>query len=214
MEIIKADICVVGAGSGGLSVAVAAAQMGANVILVEKGKMGGDCLNTGCIPSKALLSFAEQHKLSGKKGMADFKAAYKYVHSVIKTIAPHDSVERMESLGIMVIKGVGRFVKARTLQVGKQQIKAKRFVIAAGSSPGVPPVKGLKDVPFFTNDTIFENKDPIKHLVIIGGGPIGLEMALAHRRLGAEVTVLEKFSILPKDDPDAADVLRKSLKKL
>jgi len=217
---IKTDICVIGAGSGGLSVAAGASQMGADVVLVEKDKMGGDCLNYGCVPSKALLAAGRKaHAL--RKGAAfgiqpvepviDHHAVYAHVHGVIEAIAPNDSAERFEGLGVNVIKGAGRFVDRRTFVVGDNRIQERRFVIATGSSASVPPIPGLDDVPYYTNETIFSAGKFPTRLIIIGGGPIGCEMAQAHRQLGAEVTVLELFTILPKDDPELSDVVRRSL---
>ena len=159
---IKTDICVIGAGSGGLSVAVVAAQMGASTVLVESGKMGGDCLNYGCVPSKSLLASAkvahliERQRMYGLKGkpvQVDHGLVHDHVFDVIKNIAPHDSVERMESLGIQVFKGQARFISRKTIKVGRQLIQARRFVIATGSSPAVPAIPGLRGdnaVHFFT----------------------------------------------------------------
>lgn len=204
MTVIKTDICVIGAGSGGLSVASGAAQMGAKVVLIEKGEMGGDCLNTGCVPSKALLS-------AGAKGL-DWDAAHAHVKSAIATIAPHDSQERFEGLGCTVIRHHARFTGPREVQAGDTTIRARRFVIATGSRPFVPEVPGLDEVPHFTNETIFDLAEQPKHLLVIGGGPIGCEMALAHRRLGCEVTVLEAQKALGKDDPEAAALVLDTLR--
>ena len=200
MKTTKADICVIGAGSGGLSVAAGASQMGARVVLIEKGKMGGDCLNYGCVPSKALLA-AAKHAYGlgqgGKFGLADqeadvdFAKVQAHVAGVIEAIAPNDSVERFEALGVEVIKAAARFVDAQTVEAGDLKVQARRFVIATGSRAAVPPIEGLDRVPYFTNETLFENRTCPSHLIIIGGGPIGMEMAQAHRRMGAEVTVLE-----------------------
>lgn len=195
-EHIKTDICVIGAGSGGLSVAAGAVQMGASVVLLEGHKMGGDCLNYGCVPSKALLH-------AGQAGMG-WDAAHDHLRDTIATIAPHDSVERFEGLGVRVIRDYGRFTSPNTVQAGDTQITARRFVIATGSRPFVPPIDGLADVPFHTNETIFDLSEAPDHLLIIGGGPIGLEMAQAHRRLGCKVTVLEGARALGKDDPELA----------
>lgn len=204
MTLIKTDICVIGGGSGGLSVASGAAQMGAKVVLIEKGEMGGDCLNSGCVPSKALLS-------AGEKGM-DWDAAHAHVKSAIATIAPHDSQERFEGLGCTVIREHARFTGPRELIAGDTTVRAKRFVIATGSRPFVPEVPGLDEVPHYTNETIFDLKEKPDHLLVIGGGPIGCEMALAHRRLGCEVTILEGQTALGKDDPDAAALVLDSLR--
>lgn len=216
MEMINADICVIGGGSGGLSVAAGAAQMGAKTVLVEKAKMGGDCLNYGCVPSKALLAAAKK-AASLQKGdifglepvipKVDFPAVMDHVHGVIAGIAPHDSVERFEGLGVKVIASHGKFVSRGILEAGEYRVKARRFVVATGSRAGAPPIPGLADVNFLTNETIFENRALPEHLIIIGGGPIGMEMAQAHRRLGARVTVLEAFTVLGRDDPELSKVV-------
>jgi pyruvate/2-oxoglutarate dehydrogenase complex dihydrolipoamide dehydrogenase (E3) component len=215
------DICVIGAGSGGLSVAAAAAAFGVPVALIEKGKMGGDCLNYGCVPSKALLA-AAKHAAAARRvtpfGLTlprpdiDFTKINAHVHGVIAAIAPNDSKERFTGLGVQVIEGAARFKDARTVTMGdKFEIKARRFVIATGSSPAVPPIPGLAETPYLTNETVFELKRCPEHLIIIGGGPIGLELAQAHRRLGAKVTVLEAATPLAKDDPECAAIVLEHL---
>ena len=219
-KLVEADICVIGAGSAGLSVAAGASQMGARVVLVEKHLMGGDCLNYGCVPSKALLAAA--HAAAGQRdsgafgiapapGLADPAKVGDHVRQVIDAIAPLDSVERFEGLGVTVIQAAARFTGEREIEAGEYRVRAKRFVIATGSRPVAPPLEGLSETPYFTNETIFSHREKIDRLVIIGGGPIGLEMAQAHRRLGARVSVLDMGPILPKDDPDAAEVVRQSL---
>ena len=214
-NVIKVDLCVIGAGSGGLSVAAGAAQMGASVVLLEGDKMGGDCLNYGCVPSKALLA-AGKHAHAMTTGapfgitpvepQVDYARAKAHVANVISGIAPHDSVERFEGLGVRVISEYGRFISAREVQAGDQVIRARRFVIATGSSPFVPPIPGLENVRYYTNEDIFELQELPEHLIIIGGGPIGMEMAQAHRRLGSKVTVLEGLKALGKDDPELATI--------
>ncbi|RYG92610.1 dihydrolipoamide dehydrogenase [Loktanella sp. IMCC34160] len=199
MNRIKTDICVIGAGSGGLSVAAGAVQMGASVVLIEGHKMGGDCLNYGCVPSKALLA-------AGKMGLG-YAEAKDHVASVIDTIAPVDSQERFEGLGCTVIRDYGQFISPREVQAGDTIITARRFVIATGSSPFVPPIPGLDDVTVHTNETIFDLREKPDHLLIIGGGPIGMEMAQAHRRLGCKVTVIEGAKALGKDDPELAAIV-------
>ncbi len=220
--VITTDICVIGAGSGGLSVAAGAVQMGAEVVLIEKDKMGGDCLNTGCVPSKALLGaakHAQAFRNSGPFGITpatpdiDFAAAMAHVSEVIQGIEPHDSVERFESLGVNVIKGVARFTSDREVVVGDQRVQAKRFVIASGSRATVPPIPGIDETDYLSNETLFENTVCPDHLIIVGAGPIGLEMAQAHHRLGAQVTVLERMRALPKDDPELAAIVVKSLRE-
>lgn len=220
-ETLTPDICVIGAGSGGLTVAAAAASFGVSVVLIEKGKMGGDCLNYGCVPSKALLAAAKQAhamRTGAKFGVSpvepqvNFKAVMAHVKEVIAAIAPNDSVERFTALGVRVVQAEAKFVDKRTVVAGDITVKARRFVIATGSSAFVPPIPGLDKVDFLTNETIFEEEKLAGHLVIIGGGPIGMEMAQAHRRLGAEVTVIEAFSALGKDDPETAAVVLAALR--
>lgn len=217
-HVIQTDLCVIGAGSGGLSVAAGAAQMGARVVLVEKGKMGGDCLNTGCVPSKSLIAAAHAAQavrtsarfgVNGHEPSVDFRAVHAHVHGVIAGIAPHDSAERFEGLGVRVIREAARFTGPAEVEAGEARIRARRFVVATGSSAAVPPIPGLDETPFFTNETVFDLTERPDHLVVIGGGPIGLELAQAHRRFGAEVTVLQSARILPRDDPDAVEVVRR-----
>lgn len=218
--LLEPDICVIGAGSAGLTVAAAAAQFGAPVVLVEKGTMGGDCLNTGCVPSKSLIA-AAAIRHAGSRGPAfgieatepavDFAGVHRHVHEVIAAIAPHDSVERFEGLGVTVLREAARFVDERTVVAGNATIRARRFVIATGSTAAVPPIDGLDGVAFLTNETVFDLTERPDHLLIIGGGPIGVELAQAFRRLGAAVTVVEKGTILPHDDPDLVAVVRAAL---
>jgi pyruvate/2-oxoglutarate dehydrogenase complex dihydrolipoamide dehydrogenase (E3) component len=217
---IKTDICVIGAGSGGLSVAAGAAQMGASTVLIERGAMGGDCLNYGCVPSKSMIAagraadtirHAGRFGVNGHEPEIDFASVYDHIHGVISAIAPNDSVERFEGLGVKVIRAGARFTGPDTVEADGTTIKARRFVLATGSRAAHPSIPGLDDVPFLTNETIFERKSAPEHLIVIGGGPIGMEMAQAHRRLGADVTVLQKGAILPKDDPDLVTVIRNRL---
>ncbi len=217
---LKVDICVIGAGSGGLSVAAGASQMGASTALIERGKMGGDCLNYGCVPSKALLAAghaAQAVRGGGRFGVRaaapaiDSGGVYGHVRGTIAAIAPNDSVERFEGLGVTVIQSSARFTGPREIAADGYRITARRIVIATGSSPVVPPVAGLGDVPYLTNETIFDLGQVPAHLIVIGGGPVGIEMAQAHRHLGARVTVVEMFSILASDDPELVDVVRARL---
>ncbi|MGR3372236.1 dihydrolipoyl dehydrogenase family protein [Pseudooceanicola nanhaiensis] len=207
------DILVIGAGSAGLSVAAGAAQMGARVVLLEKGEMGGDCLNYGCVPSKALLvaaARAQDMREAGGFGIApvapqvDYAAVMEHVAGAIATIAPHDSQARFEGLGVTVIRAHGRFTGPRTVVAGGTEITARRVVIAAGAAPLVPPIAGLDTVPYLTNETLFDGTELPGHLLILGGGPIGMEMAQAHVRLGSRVTVIEAEQALGKDDPEMA----------
>lgn len=220
MDLIQTDICVIGAGSGGLSVAAGAVQMGARVVLIEAGEMGGDCLNTGCVPSKALLAAAKSAEAQ-RKGFAgiapvtpktDFAAVKDHVAAVIAQIAPVDSQERFEGLGCTVIRAFARFVSPHEVEAGGQLIRARRFVIATGSLPFVPPISGIDTVPYLTNETIFGLREQPGHLIVIGGGPIGMEMAQAHRRLGCEVTVIEAGRVLGREDPELAAVVVDALR--
>ena len=220
MDTLKADICVIGAGSAGLSVAAGAAQLGRKTVLIEKGEMGGDCLNTGCVPSKALLAaaaVAQTMRDAAPFGIAaaspqiDAAAVHAHLRQVIARIAPNDSQARFEGLGVTVIRAPAQFIDGRTVEAGGRRIRARRFVIATGSRAAMPPLPGLGAVSVFTNETIF-NKDFIPpHLLVIGGGPIGCELAQAHRRLGGKVTLVEAVRLLPRDDAEAAGVVRQAL---
>jgi len=210
---IRPDLCIIGAGAGGLSVAAGAAQMGARVVLVERGRMGGDCLNYGCVPSKALLAaahIAHGRGLGAEFGIAparaevDFAAVMDHVQGVIAAIAPHDSVERFEALGVRVIRAEARFAGPDIVEAGGQRIRARRFVIATGSAPLIPPIDGLDTVPYLTNETLFDLDERPAHLMVLGGGPIGIEMAQAFARLGSRVTVIEALAALGREDAEAA----------
>jgi len=181
--ILTPNFCIIGAGSGGLSFAAGAVQMGASVVLLEAKNMGGDCLNYGCVPSKALIAAAKfgHESLQARhfgwsfaSTKIDFAKVYAHIHEVIKTIAPHDSVERFEKLGVQVILEQGHFIDNNTVETSNHLIKAKRFIIATGSSPFVPPIEGILTIPYLTNETIFDLKELPTHLVVIGGGPCGI----------------------------------------
>jgi pyruvate/2-oxoglutarate dehydrogenase complex dihydrolipoamide dehydrogenase (E3) component len=215
-ELLKPDICVIGGGSGGLTVAAAAAAFGVPVVLIEGGKMGGDCLNYGCVPSKALIAagktadamrHADKFGIKAVEPEVNFGKVHDHVHGVIAAIAPNDSVERFTALGVKVIEAHGRFTDRGTVVAGDYEIKARRFVVATGSKPFVPPIEGLDQVPYLTNETLFDQTRKPNHLIVIGGGPIGMEMAQAHRRLGSEVTVIEGLKALGKDDPELAAIV-------
>jgi pyruvate/2-oxoglutarate dehydrogenase complex dihydrolipoamide dehydrogenase (E3) component len=222
-EILRPDICVIGGGSGGLSVVAAAAAFGVPVVLVERHKMGGDCLNTGCVPSKALLAAAKRAQImrsaapfgvTAQPVDVDFAKVHDHVQRVIAAIAPTDSAERFAGLGVRVIRGHAKFKDRRTVVVGDEyEIRARRFVIATGSTPALPPIPGLDAGPYLTNETIFSLTERPDHLIIIGAGPIGLEMAQAFRRLGSVVTVLEAAAPLAKDDPECAAIVLDQLER-
>ncbi|MFC3084794.1 dihydrolipoyl dehydrogenase family protein [Tabrizicola soli] len=217
---LTTDICVIGAGAGGLSVAAGAAQMGARVVLVEGGEMGGDCLNAGCVPSKALIAAARaaEAQRRGFPGIApqdpriDFAAVRDHVAAVIAGIAPMDSQARFEGLGCTVIRAMARFTSPREVAAGGYRIRARRFVLATGSRPVVPEIAGIEATPYLTNETIFALRDRPRHLVILGGGPVGIELAQAHRRLGSEVTVIEAATALGREDPEAAALVLDQLR--
>ncbi|MCE8514220.1 FAD-dependent oxidoreductase [Ruegeria pomeroyi] len=220
MERIETDLLVIGAGSGGLSVAAGASQMGARVVLLEGHEMGGDCLNYGCVPSKALLASAKaaHARRDARLGVAeqapqvDFAAVKDHVAGVIAQIAPVDSQDRFEGLGVRVIREYGHFVSRTEVQAGAYLIVARRIVIATGSTPLIPPIPGLDSVPYLTNETLFDLRERPEHLLIIGGGPIGLEMAQAHVRLGCKVTVIEAARALGREDPEAAALVLANLR--
>jgi pyruvate/2-oxoglutarate dehydrogenase complex dihydrolipoamide dehydrogenase (E3) component len=193
--------------------------MGARVVLIEAGEMGGDCLNAGCVPSKALIAAAKaaEAQRHGFRGVAphrpqvDFGVVKDHVHAVIAGIAPIDSQERFEGLGCTVIRAFARFTGPREVVAGDTTVRARRFVIATGSRPFVPPIQGVDSVPYLTNETIFDLRERPEHLIVIGGGPIGMEMAQAHQRLGCEVTVIEGGKVLGREDPDLASVVVNAL---
>src|SRR3954463_7377670 len=217
VEVLRPDICVIGGGSGGLSVAAAAAAFGVPVVLVEKGRMGGECLNTGCVPSKSLIAAAKRARpvaeapafgVTAQEIAIDFGRVHAHVHGVIAAIAPNDSRERFTGLGVRVIEGFARFKDASTVVVGDGiEIAARRFVIATGSSPVIPPIAGLEATAHFTNETIFDLAIRPEHLIVIGAGPIGLELAQAFRRLGSAVTVLEAAAPLAGEELECAAIV-------
>jgi pyruvate/2-oxoglutarate dehydrogenase complex dihydrolipoamide dehydrogenase (E3) component len=209
--VLNPDICVIGAGSAGLTVAAIAAAFGAPVVLIEKGRMGGDCLNYGCVPSKAMIAAARHAHEVGRGeafGIAagelrvDFEKVNRHIREVVAAIAPNDSVERFTALGVHVIKAEARFRDHRTVIAGDVEVRARRFVIAAGSSPLVPPIPGIDTVDYLTNETLFEVERRPGHLLVVGAGAVGIEMAQAHRRLGSDVTVVDAFSCLGDEDPE------------
>lgn len=222
-EPLKPDLCVIGAGSAGLSVASIAASLGASVVLIEKYRMGGECLYTGCVPSKALLSVAHRaHDLrqAARLGLevgepaVDFAEVHRHIRETVAAIAPMDSPQRYRAMGVRVIEAEARFTGIGTVLAGGEIIQARRFVVATGSRPVLPPIPGLDRVPFLTNETVFDLAERPEHLVVIGGGAIGVELAQAYRRLGAEVTLIEAGErILAQEDPEMAAVLERSLRK-
>ncbi|MSO84424.1 MAG: dihydrolipoamide dehydrogenase [Rhodospirillales bacterium] len=219
-EILTPDICVIGAGSGGLLLAAGASQMGASVVLFERGRMGGDCLNFGCVPSKSLIAAAHaahtvrdaaRFGVGVAQPTVDGRAVFARVRAVIAAIAPNDSVARFEALGVRVIQAHARFTDPDCVVADGIEVRARRFVVATGSSPAVPPIPGLDQAPYLTNETVFDLDAIPEHLIVLGGGPIGIELAQAFRRLGAKVSVIEMQAILGRDDPELADAIRRQL---
>ena len=216
------NVVVIGAGTAGLVTAAGAAAVGARVALVERGRMGGDCLNTGCVPSKALLSSARlvsRIRHAGDWGLNalepefDFARVMARVRDRRAAIAPHDSQERFESLGVDVFRGNARFLSEHTVDVDGLPLHARNFVIAAGSRPRIPPIEGLNGVTYYTNETIFDRleKKPAR-LAVVGGGPVGCELGQAFARLGVSTTIVQTASqILEKEDEDTAAVVRARL---
>ncbi|MDF1796778.1 MAG: FAD-dependent oxidoreductase [Coxiellaceae bacterium] len=220
MQTIKTKLCVIGAGSGGLSVAAGAAQMGVDVVLIESHKMGGDCLNYGCVPSKALISAARraydmQHSeafgVHAENVHVNYQQVHDHIKSVIAAIAPHDSVERFEGLGARVIQEAPRFIDPHTIETKNYRIIAKKIVIATGSSAYIPKIKGLDQVSYLTNETIFDLTELPKHLIVIGGGPIGCELGQAFAMLGSQVSIIQHGEILAKEDEDSRALIRDDL---
>jgi pyruvate/2-oxoglutarate dehydrogenase complex dihydrolipoamide dehydrogenase (E3) component len=217
------DLVVIGAGAGGLVVAAGGASLGAKVALVEKHRMGGDCLWYGCVPSKSLIKsarIAHQMRHADRWAVApvqpaiDLARVMERVAGVIRGIEPNDSPERFRSLGVDVIFGDGRFTGPYVFAVDGRQLTARHFVIATGSRPALPPIPGLANVPFLTNETLFALRENVPHLLVIGGGPIGSEMAQAFRRLGSDVTLVDQGSgILPREDRDLAEVVQRTLER-
>jgi pyruvate/2-oxoglutarate dehydrogenase complex dihydrolipoamide dehydrogenase (E3) component len=219
---LTVDVAVIGAGSGGLSVASGAAQLGLKVVLFERGEMGGDCLNAGCVPSKSLIAAAraaqggrEAARFGVRFGEPeiDFAAVMAHVRSVIASIAPHDSQERFEGLGVTVVRERAGFTDPRTVESESVRVRFDRAVIATGSRPRSPPIPGLAETPHLTNESVFELRESPAHLLVLGAGPIGLELGQAFRRLGSQVSVLEADRALAKEDPEAAAVVLEALRR-
>ena len=214
------DLAVIGSGASGLSVTAVAAQLGLSVALIERGRMGGDCLNYGCVPSKALLAAAhaaQAARTASRYGVKlpepeiEWSQVRAHVHGAIAAIAPSDSEARYTALGATVMRDHARFVAPDALDVGGQRMTARRIVVAAGSRAAVPDIPGLRDLPFLTNETLFDLEERPAHLLILGGGPIGLEMAQAHAGLGCRVTIIEAERIAAKEDEELAAGLRSVL---
>jgi pyruvate/2-oxoglutarate dehydrogenase complex dihydrolipoamide dehydrogenase (E3) component len=216
------NVVVVGAGTGGLVTAAGTAGLGGRVALVERNLMGGDCLNFGCVPSKALISSArlvQRIRESEKWGLDQsepqfvFEKVFERMRARRAKIAPHDSQERFESLGVDVFHGEARFVSPHEVEVNGQRLRARNFVIATGSRAVVPKIKGIDSVPYFTNETIFDElKRKPENMIVLGGGPIGCELAQTFRRLGVDVTIFQRGDqLLPREDRDVAEFVERRL---
>ena len=214
------DVIVIGAGSAGLTAAGGCAMLGLKPALIERGEMGGDCLNSGCVPSKAIIAAAHRaHDMRNSAPLGiksvepkvDFKAVHDHIHEAIATIAPEDSQERFEEMGVDVRRGEATLVNDRTVSVNGEELTAPRIVIATGSRAFVPPIDGIKDVPYLTNETLWDLTELPDHMIVLGGGPIGMEMAQSFRRLGSKVTVIEMFRPFANDDDEAAELVMQHL---
>ena len=215
------DLAVIGGGAGGLGVAKGGAKRGAKVALIERDRLGGDSLWHGSVPSKALrksarVAYAMRH--ADRFGLApadprpSIARVMERVAEVVASIAVRDSPEQLASLGIDIVQGSGRFVSPTTFAVDGRTISAKHFVLATGSRPAIPPIAGLQYMPYLTNKTVFDLREPVARLVIVGAGPNGNEMAQAFRRLGTEVIVVDMANkILPREDADVAAVVQRQL---
>ena len=210
---------VIGAGAAGLTAAGGCARLGLRVALIERDRMGGECLNTGCVPSKALIAAARRAAamrggvlgVSGAGPIVDFAAVRAHVDATIAAIAPHDSAARFAAWGVEVIRGAARLTGPQSVDVEGRALAAPRIVLATGSDPRVPEIEGLRAAPFLTNETLFDLDVLPGHLLVLGGGPSGVEMAQAFRRLGAAVTVLDAGPLLPRSDPEGAAGVRAAL---
>lgn len=211
------DIAVIGGGAAGLVVAAGAAALGAKAVIVEKNALGGDCLYYGCVPSKTLIHSAKvaqtlrdaaRFGIAGQTPDIHIADVMQRVQAVIKQIEPNDSPERFTALGVKVIFGSGHFTDEATFLVNGEALQAKKFVIATGTRPAIPPISGIDQVPFLTNESIFSAQEKIPHLLILGGGPIGCEMAQSFRRLGSQVTLFDMAPrLLPREDQDMGAVV-------
>jgi pyruvate/2-oxoglutarate dehydrogenase complex dihydrolipoamide dehydrogenase (E3) component len=219
-DILTPDLCVIGAGSGGLAVAAAARDFGASVVIVEKGRLGGSALNTGAIPLKALVASSARAQamrdaapfgIAAEEPRINFRRVHAHVEQVIAAVSPLSSVPHLKAQGVEFVGGSARFLSRKAVHAGETEIRARRFVIATGARPTVPAIPGLDAVPFFTTETILDNTRKLTHLVIIGAGATALELAQAYCRLGTEVTVVENGLTLAAVDAELAAVAMRRL---
>ena len=221
-DILTPDLCVIGAGAGGLAAAEFAATYGASVLLVEKSKLGGLNLHSASVPSRALaaaaahaqaIADASQFGLAVDAPRLNARRLHDHLNGVITAIAPRQAAARLKALGVDILAAEARFVDNRTVSAGETLIRARRFLIATGARPVLPGIPGLDSVPYFTTETIFDNTRKLTHLVVIGGGPHGLEIAQAYARLGTAVTVVEAGQPLAGHDPELAEVALRRLEE-
>ena len=207
----KADICIIGGGAGGAALAACAAQTGTKVVLIERGKLGGDNLYRGTVASKALIAAARQAQhlrqtrgfgISPQTPSVNFRAVADHVQSVINAAAPNESAERLAGFGVQVVRGFARFEDRDSVTVGERRVTARDFVIATGSVPAIPAIPGLSRVPYLTSDTVFNNTSRFEHLIVLGGGGVALELAQAFLRLGSRVTLISRGPFLPEYDAE------------
>ena len=210
------DVIVIGGGAAGLTAAGGCAMFGLNVALIEANKMGGECLNNGCVPSKALIAAAaraaeaREEKRYGVQLAApivEWSGVHAHIHGAIAGIEHHDSKETFEAMGCEVILDRATITGKQTVEVGGRTLRAPRIVVATGSQPVVPPIDGLADVPYLTNENLFDLTEQPDHLIIVGGGVIGMEMAQSFRRLGSKVTIIEPDEPMGRDDPESVQVV-------
>lgn len=221
MQTLKPALCVIGAGTAGIAVATRAAREGAQVVLVERHKLGGESLHYGCIPSKALLATAHANEALantalfgirvGGPTLISYDSIHGHLSDTIKSCSTEKSMEHLQGAGITVLMGRAQFANPRTIEVGDIQIQAKHFVLATGSRPSVPPVDGLKDIPYLTNESIFNLAERPQHLVIIGGGGVGTELCQAFCLLGSRVTLVTQGRLLSQEDPGLTGVIKQQL---
>ncbi len=220
-ELLKPDLCIIGAGAAGLAAAHAGRALGASVIVIERGQIGGD-LNLGSIPSKALIAAAHRsHALRTAAGFGlandepklSLRATQGHIKQVVDALAIDQSVEHLAALGIQVIAAEARFIDRKTVEAGDTLIQARRFILATGSQPSIPSIKGLTDIGYFTSDTIFDNAKKLTHLVVIGGGPLGIELAQAFVRFGSQVTLVEPTTVLAQSDRELVDLALRRLRE-
>ena len=215
------DLAVIGGGAGGLAVAAGGAARSARIALIEKNRLGGDSLWCGSMPSKTLLKsarvahvarHADRWGLSPVDPRPDLARVMQHVAQVVADVAARDAPERLRAMGVDVISGSGRFTSPKAFDVDGRTITARHFVLATGSRPAIPPIAGLAYTPYLTNETVFALREPVAHLIIVGAGPVGSEMAQAFRRLGSAVTVVDMANrVLPREDADVAAVVQHRL---